>query len=260
MSDSRWEAYFWPGTEVLRNKLGLVDPVSLRIAEYGLTADRQTEIDRGLAPIARSYDAVHLRAIHRHLFQDLYDWAGEHRTVDMRKGMTEFAPTGWIDRYLADAAHMIERTDWPGLDRDGFAAAAAAVYAHLNQAHPFREGNGRAAKVFLQHVADRSAFTLDYERVEPPVWNQASELSGPDRGAYTPVPDSLVPVFAALAVPRTAPQRTDPDVDLGRSASRAAFPRPPSRALEHPPGRIEPQASAVGYRGYGRDQAEGPQR
>lgn len=56
--------------------------------------------------------------------------------------------------------------------------------------------------MFLQQVADLSAWRLDYTRVTPEVWNQGSELSGPDLGSYPPVPDSLVPVFRAIVVER----------------------------------------------------------
>jgi cell filamentation protein len=68
------------------------------------------------------------------------------------------------------------------------------VFAYLNQAHPFREGNGRTSKVFMEEVAEQSRFTLDFSRVAPDQWNQASMLSRPDLLAYEPVPNSLVPV------------------------------------------------------------------
>ena len=68
------------------------------------------------------------------------------------------------------------------MDRDTFAERAASVFAYFNQAHPFREGNGRTGKVLMEHVAELSQFTLDFARVTPEVWNNASMLSGPDLG------------------------------------------------------------------------------
>jgi cell filamentation protein len=62
---------------------------------------------------------------------------------------------------------MVVGTEWESLDRESFAARAAAVFALLNQAHPFREGNGRMSKVFMEQVAERSRFTLDFTRVTP---------------------------------------------------------------------------------------------
>ncbi len=201
MADA-WAAYFWPRSHVLRNKLGEHDARALQLAEQRWSGRRGTEIACGKVRIARTYDAAHLRAIHRHLFQDVYAWAGRYRTVEMSKGVTDFADLAKIDRYLADAQRRIIAAPWAELDRDGFAEWAATVFAYLNHAHPFREGNGRAAKVFMGHVAEQSRFILDYDRVSPEEWNQASALSGPDRGRYPPVPDSLIPVFHRIAVDR----------------------------------------------------------
>jgi cell filamentation protein len=131
---------------------------------------------------------------------------GEYRSVNMSKGSAPggFADRSQIGRYLADANRVIVATDWRSLDREGFAAAAATAFAYVNQAHPFREGNGRAAKVFMEQVAEQSSFTLDYARVAPQRWNESSMFSAPDLGSYEPVPGSLVPVFRDLAVEATA--------------------------------------------------------
>lgn len=156
--------------------------------------------------IPRSYDADHMRSIHRQLFGNVYEWAGEYRTVTILKGFSEFAPLGSIPQYLADASRMIGSADWPAMDKSSFAAAVATVFAYVNQAHPFREGNGRASKLFMQHVSELSPYRISWSPtvsgVTPEIWNQASMLSGPDRGKYEPVPVSLEPVFRAMTVDR----------------------------------------------------------
>ena len=206
-----WESYFYPDTYdpesrdgTLRNLLGERDRQTLARREYVRTSIRTEQLLQGGVRVPRTFDAAHLRAIHRYLFRDVYEWAGEFRTVNISKGVTEFADvhSGQIDRYLRDVRRVVAGTRWDRLDRDGFAEAAATVFAYLNHAHPFREGNGRTSKVFMEHVAERSSFTLDFARVAPPVWNNASMLSGPDLGAYEPVPDFLVPVFRLVAVDR----------------------------------------------------------
>lgn len=202
-----WGSYLWAsGGTALRNLYGERDGDYLQRLEYRESFERQSEILAGKVQILRTYDADHLRAIHRHLFANVYEWAGDFRTVNMAKpgARSPFAHTDDIDDYLADATKVIEGTDWGSLDRDGFAAAAASAFACLNHAHPFREGNGRAAKVFIEHVAEQSRFTLELSRVSPAAWNQASMLSAPDLGTYEPVPDSLVPIFRAMAQPATA--------------------------------------------------------
>ncbi|WP_231849437.1 Fic/DOC family protein [Glutamicibacter arilaitensis] len=239
----------------MRNLLGERDPAVLAQKEYGRTAWRQRQLNADPSLVAHSYDAEHLRAIHRHLFQDVYEWAGEYRTQNMLKSgtMRGFADvySGEIDRYLADAQRLVAQTDWGRLDREQFGVAAANVFAHVNQAHPFREGNGRSSKVFLEHVAQQSGFTLDYARVSPQVWNQASEFSRPDIGQYDVVPDSLVPVFRHIAVERTA--TATPGVDpaaLAHSPLSASYPKTPSRSA--PTGQQSPpRGTARPGRGYG---------
>ncbi|GAA3078751.1 fido (protein-threonine AMPylation protein) [Kribbella aluminosa] len=125
-------------------------------------ADRQRELESGEADIPRTYDARHLRAVHAYLFQDVYEWAGQTRQTELYKGHPGgFAPPGQVDRYLDDAAKLIESAEWASMSQREFGENAAKVYAYVNQAHPFREGNGRAAKLFMQHVAELSPYRLD---------------------------------------------------------------------------------------------------
>lgn len=240
-----WESYFYPETYdpracygTLRNLFDERDDAVLSTIEYGVTFRRQRELERGLVPIPRTYDADHVRAIHRHLFQDVYEWAGEFRSVNMAKGAGRGfgdVTTGEVDQLLDDVRQRIADTDWGRLDRDRFGEQAATVFAYLNQAHPFREGNGRTSKVFMEHVAERSRFTLDYRRVTPAEWNNASELSGPDLGKYEPEPASLVPVFRAITQPRTSGPSTLPAASAGRSAVRASYPQAATQATTQPP-------------------------
>lgn len=192
----------------MRNLLEERDPEVLAGKEYARAVLRQRQLNADPSLIVHTYDAEHVRSIHRYLFQDVYEWAGEYRTLNIAKsgmvgGFADVA-AGEIERYLADVERLVKSTDWGQLDRDRFGEAAANVFAHLNQAHPFREGNGRSSKVFMEHVAQLSKFTLDYGRVSPRQWNQASEFSGPDLGRYEVVPDSLVPVFQHIAIDRVA--------------------------------------------------------
>lgn len=192
---------------MLRNLYGERDGEALAALEYAETNKQQAKIELGVTSIPRTYDAVQLRALHKQLFANVYEWAGEYRTVGMTKNGMPFAHPKDIPRYLADADRIIRGTDWSRLDRDQFALAAASTFSYINQGHPFREGNGRASKLFMQQVSELSRFRLDYDPeasgVTAEMWNQASLLSGPDLGSYQPVSDSLVPVFKALAVERT---------------------------------------------------------
>jgi len=128
------------------------------------------------------------------------------------------------------------------------------VFAYLNQAHPFREGNGRTAKVFIEHVAERSRFTLDYDRVSPAEWNEASKWSGPDLMAYEPQPGDLVKVFRAIAADRGTATAAGPDTaSQTRSALSASYPRSATEATRKNP-RSTPQARRSGPTTPGRSQ------
>lgn len=160
-----WKAYFYPetfdeitGNGTLRNLLGVRDERELARLEYEIVLGREAELELGLTEISRTYDAAHIRAIHSYLFQDVYEWAGCYRTVNISKGMSDFADveSGEIERYLHDVHRLVEATAWSELDRHAFGEQAATVFAYLNQAHPFREGNGRTSKIFMEHVAELS--------------------------------------------------------------------------------------------------------
>lgn len=233
---SSWDSYFWePGGPVLRNLYGERDGDALAQREYAETSAQQFDIERGAVAISRTYDAAHLRAIHKQLFGNVYEWAGQYRTVSIRKNLSEFAHPSDVSKYVNDASRLVHAAGWSTMDRDQFAAAAAEVFAYVNQAHPFREGNGRTAKLFLQHVSELSPYRIDYSPavcgVTPEMWNQASMLSGPDLGTYAPVPASLVPVFRAMTVERApVPPRPDEEAWRGVELARAGYPTPATGA------------------------------
>jgi cell filamentation protein len=99
------DPYVYPGTKTLRNRLGLTNATDLDRIERLFTTDRSTQ------PIPRgSFDLKHLRAIHRHLFQDVYDWAGELRTVEISKGRQQFQFRKFIETGMTDVHGRLVRS------------------------------------------------------------------------------------------------------------------------------------------------------
>lgn len=208
-----WESYFYPetydrlnGLGVMRNLASIHSHSALRDFEYRMTGMRARELADHPELVPHTYDADHVRAIHRYLFQDVYEWAGQYRSVDMTKGMSDFATVSGgrdsIDAYLDDVHRIVAGTRWDGLDHEQFSQAIATVYAYENQAHPFREGNGRTGKKFLHDVAAQSRFELNFSLVSPKIWNNLSEFSGPDMWGHDPHPEILLPAFQRVAIPR----------------------------------------------------------
>jgi cell filamentation protein len=109
--------------------------------------ERLHTANRGYEPIPRgSFDLAHLRAIHRHLFQDIYEWAGELRTVEISKGRQQFQFRKFIETGMADVHGRLVRSRFlNGLAAAPFAEAAAVIVGDINYIHPFREGNGRTS-------------------------------------------------------------------------------------------------------------------
>ncbi|WP_344187362.1 Fic family protein, partial [Arthrobacter koreensis] len=79
---------------------------------------------------------------------------------------------------------------WADLNAEQFAMSSAALFSFVNHAHPFREGNGRTSKIFMEHVAEQSNFTLDFSQVDRDLWNATSEASRPkpERPYLDPLP------------------------------------------------------------------------
>lgn len=164
------DPYVYPGTSVLRNEFGIEDARELDRAERLLTTRRGKKgVPRG------DFDLVHLRAIHRHLFQDVYDWAGEVRTVEIAKGGHQFMFRRFIESGTADVHRRIVAGKYlSGLSRAAFAAAAGEIMGDVNYVHPFRDGNGRVQLLYLKQLAARAGHHLDLRRIDAKAWIEAS--------------------------------------------------------------------------------------
>lgn len=164
------DPYVYPGTSVLRNHFELRDQAALDQAERWHVTQRLAEG----CPTGK-FDLAHLRAIHRHLFHDVYPWAGEVRTVQLSKGGSTFLPARFIEQGMADVhARLQARKLLQGLDRSAFVREAAAIFGDVNHVHPFREGNGRVQIQYLLQLARQAGHPLEVRRIKPDRWLDAS--------------------------------------------------------------------------------------
>lgn len=155
----------YPGTTVLINKFDIRNEAKLNEVETVLVSARSAEWLEH--PKADSFDFAHYKAIHRFLFSDLYDWAGQIRTVDISKKGTRFCPAANIEQQ-ADLIfrHLKERNSFNSLPRKDFLDEIVDFYCATNDLHPFREGNGRTQRIFLSQLICHAGYDLNWSEVD----------------------------------------------------------------------------------------------
>ena len=164
------DPYVYAGSSVLKNRLGLTEQSALDAAERQLTRIRAFE---GIP--AGHFEFAHLQAIHRHLFQDIYDWAGELRAVEISKDGRQFIFRQFIQSGMVDIhRRLVAQNFLCGLSPADFAAKAAQILGDVNYVHPFREGNGRTQLQYLKQLCRRAGQHLDLRCISGAAWIEAS--------------------------------------------------------------------------------------
>lgn len=188
-----------PDQNLLRNLVGAETFEQLATAESDLFHVRVLQLqDHDTVPPTR--DADEIKGLHRHLFQDVYDWAGEYRTIDMRRGNGEhFAPWSHI-LYLVDnlALKLEEDRFLAGLSRADFVRKLTEYYDELNYIHPFREGNGRLQRTFWSRVAFYAGWVLDWRPIQGEELNETSRIAR-ELGELEPLHEALNKCVAPLS-------------------------------------------------------------
>lgn len=163
--------YCYPDSDILINKLGIRDADALETAEIALTQARLNEYEPDFDDVSLSA----LRAIHFHLFQDLYGWAGEFRIVDISKGSTRFANASRIEPEAAKLFGQLAQEDHlKGLPRSQFVKRLAHYYCELNVIHPFRDGNGRTQRLMFEVICINAGYALRWEPIGRAEWVDAN--------------------------------------------------------------------------------------
>ena len=175
-----WDDYFIPGTTVLRNKHNETNAVLLRQREEDAAQIRLTQLAG--RPLEGAFDFDHMKAIHRHIFQDTYEWAGQSRVVPLtpmtkagpdvvnyppgHPGAPQVAYAYYPGPAIAEAADaqyakLAGEAHLKGLDRDAFVGRLAEHWGEINTIHAFREGNTRSQFAFFSQLATNAGYQLD---------------------------------------------------------------------------------------------------
>ena len=153
----------------LNNKLGITDSAELAKAEERISKKKAAELfDSGILDTLEAGTFAALSKIHRYLFEDIYEFAGEIRHVNLTKGNFRFASC----LYLEDALKTIEKMPQSSIDE------ITEKYVEMNVAHPFREGNGRSMRIWLDQMFMKElGKVVDWEKIDPEDYLAAMERS-----------------------------------------------------------------------------------
>ena len=156
MSDSK---YCYPNSDTLINKFNITDNKELFEIETELTSIRMGELQNN--PLKGDFDFNHLRAIHKYIFQDIYKWAGDIRTVEIGKGNL-FCTVACIEGYAKSVFDKYYSQCYAAKDDfDEYIRVFSNNYGDLNALHPFREGNGRTQREFARLVCLQCGYDFD---------------------------------------------------------------------------------------------------
>ena len=167
----------YEGTTVLINKFGLRDAEALAEVEAAVVPAKAAMWEA--KPLCETFDFAHYKSIHRWLFEDLYEWAGEVRTIDLSKKGTMFCPAGEINRVAQAIFSRLKAEKFlVGLEKPEFVLQLTDFYQRTNELHPFREGNGRSMRIWLDCILKKELRkVIDWSRVDKEDYLLAMERS-----------------------------------------------------------------------------------
>ena len=169
----RDDYYCYPNSSVLKNKLGIMDNKVLMEAERKITALKLAELEHN--PISDELNFDYLRKIHRFLFGDIYEWAGENRKIDISRGNI-FCMHELIDVCMNQLMDELKAENYlNSLDRDMVIERLAYYIGEMNTIHPVREGNGRTQRAFIRELAARNSIRLVFDKITPAEMIEASD-------------------------------------------------------------------------------------
>jgi len=195
-----WDSkYCYPNSSVLKNKLGIQEAGILAEAERRITAINILEImDK---PVRGRLDFKHLCAIHRAIFLDVFDWAGKPRTVNISKG-NPFCMSNVIHEYAESIFSKLKDDDYLlGKSADEMPEALTWYLSEINVLHPFRDGNGRAQRIFIEYLAQCAGYYVDFSDVSSKEMIEASVLS------FDKEYDQMTAMFGSITSPITTQEQ-----------------------------------------------------
>ena len=154
----------YEGTTCLINKLGIKDEKKLAEIEAQITFAKAVMLEA--TPLEGNFDFAHFKKIHEFLLCDLYEWAGQIRTVDISKKRTKFLTAASIDKIATQCFSKIADGYLDDLSFEDFAKRIAEFYNDVNHIHPFREGNGRVQRIYFTQLIRHYGYDINFSEVD----------------------------------------------------------------------------------------------
>jgi len=155
----------YPDTFVLINKLNIKDEDKLAETETLSTLINSSRLE--LEPLEGDFDFEHYKSVHKFLFDELYDWAGQIRGVNISKKGTRFCPFNDIEKRAKLIFERLRRRNlFRGLNKFEFVMEIVDFYCITNELHPFREGNGRAQRSFLTQLIRNAGYDINFSDID----------------------------------------------------------------------------------------------
>ena len=162
--DDDVDSYCYPGSHVLINKFNLRKQEMLNIAERQITALKIAELERH--PVKGVFDLMHMQAVHEFIFGDIYDWAGQIRGGDfLIKNESIFCRSMHIKNYANEIYKKLSEDNFlAGLNKLEFIRKLAFYMGEVNALHPFREGNGRTARLYFKQLSNNAGYEIEFHK------------------------------------------------------------------------------------------------
>ena len=154
----------YEGTTCLVNKLGIRDEKRLSEVEAQITFAKAVMLEE--TPIDDDFGFEHFKKIHEFLLCDLYEWAGQVRTVDISKKRTKFLDAASIESIGAKCFAKVKDGYFENLSFDEFVKRIAEFYNDVNYIHPFREGNGRTQRIYFTQLIRHYGYDINFADVD----------------------------------------------------------------------------------------------
>ncbi|MDR0991779.1 MAG: Fic family protein [Ruminococcus sp.] len=194
--------YCYPHSNVLKNKYNITDYDTLSDIERRITSINIAEMDN--CPVRGSFDFKHLKNIHKAIFGDLFDWAGKIRTINITKSSV-FTLSHVIEPYAENMIFSKLRKDrfLTAVDPHELSQKLTYYFSELNVLHPFREGNGRTQRIFIEYLAKVAGYSVDFDLISE---DSMIEIS---TDSYEKEYASMLDMFDRITEPIPASERIE---------------------------------------------------